>query len=354
MLEIATGNLLTSDADALVNSVNTVGVMGKGLALQFKRAFPANFKDYAAACKAEEVVVGQIFAHRTGMLQPRFILNVPTKRHWRQPSRLDDVRAGVRALFDTVRTLEISSVAIPPLGCGAGGLDWAQVRPLIVAEAEAAPHLRVLLFDPAPSSARRPAPTGTSRPPMTPGRAAVLALAERYLQAGLDAELSTLEIQKLCYFMQEAGEPLKLRFTKHHYGPYADNLRHVLSLLEGHYIAGLGDDPASPSAELKLLEGSGAEAADFLSDKVATREHITKVLDLVRGFEDPYGLELLATTHWIMRESPDAAASADAAIAGVQAWSDRKARSMKPAHIEAAWERIVAYHWSSPVSDASH
>ena len=340
MLEIATGNLLTSDADALVNSVNTVGVMGKGLALQFKRTFPQNFKDYAAACKADEVVIGRVFVHRTGMLQPRFILNVPTKRHWRQPSRLDDVRAGIQALFKTVRELEVRSVAVPPLGCGAGGLEWNHVRPLIVAEAEALPDVRVLLFDPAPSSTRRAAPTRTSRPQMTPGRAAVLALAEGYLNAGLDDQLSTLEVQKLCYFMQQAGEPLKLRFAKHHYGPYADNLRHVLTLLEGHYIGGLGDDSASPSARFELLEGSGKQASAFLSGKPETRAHIERVLEFVRGFEDAYGLELLATTHFVMRELGEQAGSAEAVVAGVHAWSERKARSMKPAHIEAAWERV--------------
>lgn len=152
MLEIATCNLLTSDADALVNAVNTVGVMGKGLALQFKRAFPDNFKDYAAACKAGDVVVGEVFVHRTGMLQPRFILNVPTKRHWRQPSQLDDVRAGIRALFDRVCALGVASVAVPRLGCGLGGLDWSQVRPLIIAEAEAVPQIGVLLYEPAPTA----------------------------------------------------------------------------------------------------------------------------------------------------------------------------------------------------------
>ena len=132
MIRTATGDLLKADVEALVNPVNTVGVMGRGLALQFKRAFPDNFRAYAAACKAGEVAPGRMFIFETGRsTKPKFIVNFPTKRHWRNKSRLEDIEAGLAALVSDVARLEIRSIAIPPLGCGLGGLPWSKVRPRI-------------------------------------------------------------------------------------------------------------------------------------------------------------------------------------------------------------------------------
>ena len=132
-----TGSLLAQDVDALVNTVNTQGVMGKGIALQFKRAWPAMFKEYAAACKRGEVTPGRMHVWPTGSLAgPRYIINFPTKRQWREPSRLDDIEAGLAALTEVVRDLGITSIAVPPLGCGNGGLSWADVEPRIVQSME--------------------------------------------------------------------------------------------------------------------------------------------------------------------------------------------------------------------------
>lgn len=175
MLTLAGGNLLEAPVEALVNSVNTVGVMGKGIALQFKRAFPENFAAYERACKAGEVEIGRVFEFDTGDLQPRWILNVPTKRDWRNPSRLDDVRRGIAALVDSIRRLGIRSVAVPPLGCGAGGLSWDVVGPLLRSALGELEGVDVLLF--APTPAPEAMPNRTSKPAMTPGRAALLALA---------------------------------------------------------------------------------------------------------------------------------------------------------------------------------
>lgn len=346
MLEPARGNLLVANVEALVNSVNTVGVMGKGLALQFKRAFPDNFKDYARACKDGEVEVGRVFVHRTGQLQPKWIFNVPTKRNWRQPSQLDDVRRGIEALAKVIEELGIKSVAVPPLGCGAGGLAWSEVRPLVEEHLGRLEGVKVLLFEPGATPPAESMPNRTSRPRMTPGRAALLALASSYLDAGLDDTVSTLELQKLAYFMQAAGERLRLKFVKHHYGPYADALRNVLGIMEGHYISGLGDDAAKPTAEVKLLPGTREAAEAFLAEKPATREHIAKVLELIRGFEDGYGLELLATTHWVMREEGGRGDDAERVAEAVRGWSQRKARTLKTPHVAAAWERLRASEWA--------
>jgi O-acetyl-ADP-ribose deacetylase (regulator of RNase III) len=345
MIELAQGNLLEAPAEALVNSVNTVGVMGKGLALQFKRAYPRNFVEYEAACKRGEVEVGAVFVHETAQLHPRWILNVPTKRHWRQPSRLDDVRQGLAALVEVVRRRGIRSIAVPPLGCGAGGLSWSVVRPLIETAFAPLEHVHVYLYEPGQTPVAKAMPNRTSRPAMTPGRAAIVALAGAYLDQGLALSLTTLEIQKLAYFMQVDGEQLRLRYTAHHYGPYADALRKVLEVMEGHFITGLGDDATKPDIEIELLPGAREEAERALKTAIATRQHIARVIDLIEGFEDPYGLELLASTHWVMTHQPNAARDRAKATAAVASWSARKASLFHPEHVSVAWARLRSKHW---------
>ena len=150
MVQIARGDLLTADAEALINTVNCVGYMGKGIALQFKKAFPENFAEYQKACRAGRVQPGRMFVFQTGlMLNPRYIINLPTKRHWREKSRYEDIEAGLRSLVLEVKKHGIQSIAVPPLGCGLGGLDWKRVRPMIEAAFAGVPNVRVMLFEPA-------------------------------------------------------------------------------------------------------------------------------------------------------------------------------------------------------------
>jgi O-acetyl-ADP-ribose deacetylase (regulator of RNase III) len=148
MIEVRTGDILTADAEALVNPVNCVGVMGRGLALQFKTAFPDNFEAYAAACARGEVATGRMFTWaRNGPGNPRYVINFPTKRHWRAKSRMADIEAGLVALRREIERLGIASIAIPPLGAGLGGLDWSEVRSRIVAMFAALADVRVDLFE---------------------------------------------------------------------------------------------------------------------------------------------------------------------------------------------------------------
>ena len=323
-IERGTGNLLEANVDALVNPVNTEGVMGKGLALQFKKAFPDSFANYERACKAGEVHVGRMHVVER-LLAPRVIINFPTKKTWRQPSKLEFVRDGLVDLVAVVRRLGIQSLAVPPLGCGNGGLAWAQVRPLIEAAFAAIPDVRVVLYAPegAPIAAavvdNRPAPK------MTAGRAAVVALMGRYTETGFDYRLSNLEVQKLAYFLQVAGEPLRLEFAAYHFGPYADNLRKALRNMEGHQIEGLGAGDNKPETSLKLLPGAVAAANAYLQDKPDSLRRLDRVGALISGFETPFGMELLATVHWVMRDAP-MAADDDLTVQGVHAWSSTKSR----------------------------
>ncbi|HVS15968.1 MAG TPA: macro domain-containing protein, partial [Thermoanaerobaculia bacterium] len=211
MIEYRTGDILGADAEALVNTVNCVGVMGRGIALQFRRRFPGNFEAYAAACKAKHVVPGKMFVYETDFVtNPRWIINFPTKRHWRGKSRIGDIEAGLAALAEEIRARAIKSVAIPPLGSGLGGLEWMEVKPRIEAALGELSGVQVTVFEPHTSPEDAPVNRSTEVPRMTAGRAALVVSIDRYLKGLLDPFVTLLELHKLMYFLQEAGEPLRL------------------------------------------------------------------------------------------------------------------------------------------------
>ena len=177
MIAEAHGNLLQADVDALVNTVNTVGVMGKGIALQFTRAFPAMFEDYAGAVKRHELTLGTLHVWPTdSMTGPRLVINLPTKGHWKAGSGLSDIERGLDDLVRVIEREGITSIAVPPLGCGNGGLDWAVVEPLIRARLGRLQAVDVLLYPPERATSAADMPVGAPRPRMTPGRAALIAL----------------------------------------------------------------------------------------------------------------------------------------------------------------------------------
>lgn len=336
MIEPGNGNLLASEAEALVNTVNTVGVMGKGIALQFKNAYPDNFKAYAAACKRGEVVPGKMFVVETGQLGPsaRYIINFPTKKHWKGRSRLEYIEEGLEDLVRVLAERDIQSVAIPPLGCGNGGLDWAVVEPRIRAALEMLPDVRAVLFAPGGAPANDEMPIGTKAPRLTGPRAAILAVMGQYLLP--EYRLTAIEAQKLAYFIQSVGYPMKLNYVKHNYGPYADNLNHALQALEGHYVRGYGD--RSTAMALHLLPGAAELADDYLTSDPTAQKAVDDVVNLVRGYETPYGLELLATVHWA---SLDLGTTTEGAIAEyVRAWTPRKGEIFTSEHIAKALHRL--------------
>jgi hypothetical protein len=182
---------------------------------------------------------------------------------------------------------------------------------------------------------------------MTSGRAAVLALMNRYLVPGYDYRLSLLEVQKLAYFLQVAGEPLRLNYQPNTYGPYADNLRHVLHHIEGHYVRGFGDGKNKPETPLALIGDAAAEAEAFLAECLESQARLTKVAELIEGYETPYGMELLSSVHWVATHDAGAASSADEAVRAVHAWTHRKATTMKPEQVRAAWAHLQERGWLS-------
>ena len=343
MIDYKSGDILKADAEALINTVNCVGVMGRGIALQFKNAFPENFKAYAAACKKDEVQPGRMFVFATGQLtNPRYIVNFPTKRHWRGKSRMEDIEAGLQALVDTICRYNIRSIAIPPLGSGLGGLDWPDVKRRIEAALQPLSEVHILLYEPEGTPATETMVHNRKVPDMTPGRAALVGLMDRYLGGLLDPFVTLLEVHKLMYFMQEAGERLRLKYRQAPYGPYAENLRHVLHAIEGHFVSGYADGGDAPDKLLHLVPGAIEDAAAFLQQHVETRKRFDRVADLVDGFESPYGLELLSSVHWVItHESVNAV---EDVIRHVYAWSDRK-RQFTPRQIALAVHVLSRKGW---------
>lgn len=342
MIEFVAGNLLDADAEALVNTVNSVGVMGKGIALQFKRAFPTNFQFYEKACRRGEVAPGKMLVFATkDLVGPRFIINFPTKRHWRSPSRMEYIEAGLDDLRHVIENLEIASIAVPPLGAGSGGPDWLNVKPRIERALSDLCDIRVLVFEPSnspESTVLSPVPQGAR---LTRPRAMLVLLLGSYAVPGYRSGL--LEVQKLAYFLQRAGEDLRLSFVKQRYGPYSENLNHVLQVMEGHLTSGYGD--RTGRASIAPNPGAIETSEDMVRCDQSAEARLSRVKGLIEGFESPYGLELLASVDWVATHDPAAVQSPELAIAGVQSWSLRKKTRFRPEHIRLAWQRLHDQGW---------
>ena len=342
MIELTRGNLLLAKADAIVNTVNTVGVMGKGIALQFSKAFPENLVAYQRACKDGSVAIGKMLVQETSSLErslPRYIINFPTKKHWKQPSKLEYVEEGLNALVEELKRLGVRSVAVPPLGCGLGGLRWSEVLPRLIEAAQRTPDIKWLVYEPAGAPAATSMPNETVKPKMTRSIAIVIALIDRYLVPSFGYPVSLLEIQKLVYFLAVVGEKLpRIRFRAAAYGPYSDNVAHILSRADGHYILGYGDEQNKPDTPIELNSESVAEANELLSNDPHLKANIDRVARLIEGYEDPYGMELLSTVHWVSTvDDPEATDDMGRIAGAVHKWNQRKARVFRTEHIHCAW-----------------
>lgn len=305
MIRFTTGNLLDADAEALVNTVNTVGVMGKGVALMFKEAFPENFRAYRAACKRGDVTVGHMFVYaREAVVGPKWIINFPTKKHWRHSSRMEWIQEGLRDLLQVVAENKIRSIAIPPLGAGNGGLVWSDVRLEIEAALDDV-DIDIIVYEPTAAYQNVEKRKGIQK--LTPARALVAELVRRYWVLGI--ECSLLEIQKLAWFLEryitlaELPNPLNLQFAADRYGPYAERLRHLLDALDGSYLhcnKRLAD--AGPLDTIRFDDAKRERVSIYL--KSGEAQPYAKALEqtstLIDGFESPLGMELLATVDWLI------------------------------------------------------
>lgn len=324
MISYTKGNLLDADAEALVNTVNTVGVMGKGIALMFKERFPANMAAYAKACKSGDVKTSKMFVTETGELMgPRWIVNFPTKQHWRAKSRVEWVVDGLYDLRRFIEEKQVRSIAIPPLGAGNGGLNWIEVKALINRALGDLDGVNVVVYEPTRQYQNVAKKSGLER--LTPARALIAELVRQYWVLGM--ECSLLEIQKLAWFLERSIEadglenPLKLRFEAGRYGPYADSLRHLLNALDGSYLQ--CDKRISDSSPLDTIwfnDRQRDKLALYLKTEVSPYlPALKRTTRLIDGFESPFGMELLSTVDWLLSQH-HVEPEPNALLAGVGDW----------------------------------
>jgi O-acetyl-ADP-ribose deacetylase (regulator of RNase III) len=346
------GNLLEAGTEALVNTVNTVGVMGKGIALMFKEKYPENFDSYEAACTAGVVEVGRMFVTPGMELGgPRWIINFPTKKHWRSPSKLEWIEAGLKDLKGVIKELKIRSIAIPPLGCGDGGLDWSVVRGMIERELVDLKGVEIMVYEPTARYQNVAKRHGVQK--LTPARALIAEAIRRYWIQGIECTL--LEVQKLAWFLERAIDrrglenPLDLRFQADRYGPYADRLRHLLDSMDGSYLQCEKRLADADPFDTIWFEESKREKLELYLQGAEAREYLPvleEVDALIEGFQSPLGMEVLATVDWMVSKE-GVAPQPEPIRKGLQEWSagpkaaERKARLFDEQLLELALERLT-------------
>ncbi|MFD1628948.1 macro domain-containing protein [Pseudopedobacter beijingensis] len=339
------GNLLEAQTEALVNTVNTVGVMGKGIALQFKETFPNNFKVYKAACKNGELTPGKLLVVKDHTLEgEKLIINFPTKTEWFKKSKYEYVESGLQELARLITDTGIKSIAIPPLGCGNGGLDWNKVKPMMENHLGGLQHVDVIVYEPNEQVKQLlKNQTLQKDTKLTPAKA--LLLYAMFYYDSLGENTSLFVANKLAYFLQRLGESSlnKLKFEAYHYGPYSVQVEHIIHNLNGKFIKGLEQMQAKAFEPLELQYDSLKEVSDYVKRELSPSQHsiIKKMIKLIDGYQSALSLEILASVDFIRKENP----GIDLANAKIKVkdWSSRKDKLFKDKYIDIAWNHLEKY-----------
>lgn len=339
MINYKVGNILESNSEALVNTVNTVGIMGKGIALAFKKSFPIVMEEYLKAIDQGQMVIGTVQVVKTDLITPKYVINFPTKKDWRHPSKVEYIDQGLKDLVGKIREYEIKSISIPPLGCGNGRLKWGTIKPLMLKYFEPlSDEVDFTIFEPGYSDQKMIQKNDVG---LTAPRAMLIFLLKQYQVLGYSVNL--LVAQKLSYLLQRFGEPLNLDFDKGHYGPYAHRLLHLLKYLNGYYIW-FKEEDNKPGNVVNIDLKNYPKVEDYIGNRITPeqRERINKVLKAIEGFESPYGLELLATVDFIIQQTNTT--QYDIIERDIHNWTSRKRSIMKPYHIEVATKQVVSFN----------
>ncbi|MFW6248762.1 MAG: macro domain-containing protein [Bacteroidota bacterium] len=338
MITYTKGDLFDAHTEAIINTVNTVGVMGKGIALQFKDKFPLNYNAYRIACENDKLQIGNLLITECNSLFFKYIINFPTKKHWRHPSQYEYIEKGLAELVKEIRRLGIKSVAVPPLGTGNGKLEWEKVKNILEKHFSALPEVKFVVFEPQLVFERRDNMQKTSAN-LTPARTMLLEIFHHYEQ--IDSSLNLLVTQKIAYFLQRFGEPLRLNFNKGWYGPYAPNLNKVLQALNGTFI-NYKAQYDQPSTRVNLIDGKKPEVDLAMQSINEIQKHrVEQIKNFIAGFETPFSLEIIATVDWIMQQKPDA--DSDDIYNEITNWTKRKATLIKQHHVDIAYKHLIQY-----------
>ncbi|WP_296280483.1 macro domain-containing protein [Pseudoxanthomonas sp.] len=331
------GDMFKSRAEAIVNTVNCVGVMGKGVALRFRTEWPENYQAYKKACDEKWLRPGRLLVFRRGDLLddvvPRYLVNFPTKVHWRNKSEISYIEDGLDALLVEIRRLDIKSIAMPPLGCGNGGLDWRDVRPIIERKLADIVGVDIQVYEPVPRIDAPEYVNVASR--MTLGRALFLS-AISWFEGHGDGAVDRLSLQKIAYFLQVLGVPLNLEFYSSLYGPYSDVLKSSLMKLEDmRYISGM----RSQDRKVHVTAAGFAAAEHYLAAEKADVDVIRRLEHLVNGYENPYGLELLSTIHYLA-QNRRIANGAEEIVLSLTSGNEKRRNLFGHSEVRVAYDRL--------------
>lgn len=321
MIKYLTGNLFDSQAEALVNTVNTVGVMGKGIALQFKKLFPNNYKLYKDICDKKDFKIGQLIVARDQnvITGEKIIINFPTKKHWKSPSEYEYIEKGIDELIEVIEKQKIKSIAIPPLGSGNGGLQWFKVKDIINDKLSNIENCEIFVYEPNDNVKEV---LKKERVKLTPARAMLLFMLFELVKNG--EFVSEFASEKLCYFLQRFGAQkyFNLTYSANFYGPYSGKVKHVLNYLNGSYIMGYAGKDKKPFEQLNLLIDSEKEVKDYINQNIELKEIVIKTSEFLTSFYSAFGLELLSTVDYISQTSNTT--EKDSIKEKLNRWSDRK------------------------------
>jgi O-acetyl-ADP-ribose deacetylase (regulator of RNase III)/uncharacterized protein YwgA len=323
MIKYVTGDILESKAAALINTVNTVGVMGKGIALQFKKAYHNNYKAYAEACKRNEIKIGKLFIIKDSNLssEEKYIINFPTKKDWRKPSEYSFIESGLDDLIRVLKEYKIKSIAIPPLGAGNGGLEWEKVKKIIEHKLNNL-DVEIIVFEPTQHIKEQ---LKKERVKLTDARALLLYVLYDLVKNG--EYVSEFSGEKVCYFLQRFGAKkyFNLDFKPNFYGPYSGKVRFVLNVLNGSYIMGYSDMNKKPFEPLTLVSDGYEEVKALVESNSELYSIANKAIDFLSGFYSDFALELLSSIDFITTNLNSF--EKDLISNQLENWSDRK-RSM--------------------------
>jgi O-acetyl-ADP-ribose deacetylase (regulator of RNase III) len=320
MIRFFKGNILDSGAEALVNTVNTQGIMGKGVALQFKKAYPNNYKSYFDASKKGELQIGKLFVTRDRNIASgeKLIINFPTKKDWRKPSEYSYIAAGLDDLLRVIDTYQIKSLAIPPLGSGNGGLEWPRVKRMI--EEKLSPlNIDIFIYEPTKDIVEH---LKTERVRLTDAKALLLYVLYDLVKNG--EFVSEFSSEKVCYFLQRFGAKkyFKLTYKPNFYGPYSGKVRFLLNALNGSYIVGYSDMNKKPFEPLTLVADGFETVQNYVESNDSLNVIAKKTVTFLTGFYSDFALELLSSIDYIVSKTKSL--DKDIISKELGEWSNRK------------------------------
>ena len=343
-MKFTTGNLLNAKTQAIVNTVNTVGVMGKGIALQFKERFPQNYKAYADACKKGLVVTGKMFVFNESDLlnEDKIIVNFPTKMEWYRKSQYSYIEEGLTDLVKTIKDNNIKSISIPPLGCGNGGLKWEKVKALMEEYLGDLDNVEIVIYQPNDKIKEILQKENAKKEvQLTAARAMLLYSLFKYEKYGEYTTVFTAN--KLAYFLQESGENLRLKFEPYTYGPYAQAIEKVLYALNGKYLKGLEQMEAKPFEPLELNYDRYEEVEKYVREKLSQsqKDRLENLFSAINGFESTLSLEILSSVHYIKQENPKI--EPGEILSKIREWNERKKALITEEYILIAYNHLNDY-----------